>query len=262
MSLQEMLLDLTSLIGVDFTWKQPLDSPLQKETKDMTHRSEFCAITKSKKESFPKCVSDCSDSIHYASREEIRIRKICHAGGELICARIFSEDLYLGSLLIGPFTNSINTVKTGMPYFESAKIFKIFAIVEEVTPLIIEKVLVNLKLDQPPERHHKIAQVLTYIDKNYGKNITIEELALVCHLSGYRLMHLFKQEMKQTVFQYLIELRLKKACELLKATSLKINVIAGLAGFQSTNFFNSKFKQMIKMTPLAYREKYYIPVNP
>ena len=213
-------------------------------------------------EGMSKCIHDCSDSIHYANRQEIRIHKTCHAGGELIGVRIFSEGLYFGSLLIGPFTQTNESAKVGLPKFELEKMNKIIAIVGEVAPLIIEKFMVKIKLNQLPYIHPKIDKVIAFIDKNLGKNITIKDLAIECHLSGYRLMHLFKKEKKQRIFQYIIELRMKKACELLKATSLKVNVIASLVGFQSTNFFFFFFKQMIKMTPMAYREKNYIPSNP
>ena len=262
MNVQEILEDLTMLTGVDFTWKQPLDSQLQKAVGNMTHRSEFCLKIKSKKEGLLKCVHDCSDSIHYDNRQEISIRKTCHAGGDLISIRIFAEELYLGSILIGPFTQKKDSAKIGLPYFEKTKMNRIFAIAKEVTPLLIEKVIAKSKLNQSQKLHPKIIQVFAYIDKNFNKNITIDDLSLACHLSSFRLMHFFKAETNQTIFQYLIELRIKKACELLKATSLKINVIAELVGFQSTNFFNAKFKSIQKITPLAYREKYFMPSNP
>lgn len=262
MNIQEILNDLSSLTSVDFTWKQPLDSPLQNTIGNMTHRSEFCIKVKSKKDGLQKCVRDCSDSIHYDDPLSISTRKTCHAGGNLINFRIFSEELYLGSILIGPFTQKKDLVKLGLPYFDKTKMNRIFMIAKEVTPLLIEKAMEKSKLNQSQKLHPKIIQALAYIDKNFNKNITIEDLSLECHLSSYRLMHFFKEETNLTIFQYLINLRIKKACELLKATSLKINVIAELVGFQSTNFFNSKFKLMLKTTPLTYRKKYYIPPNP
>lgn len=262
MNIKEMLNDLSILTGIDFIWKQASDSPLQKTIGNMTHRSEFCQKIKSKREGLEKCVRDCSDSIHYDNVQEIIIRKTCHAGGDLICMRIFSEEIYLGSLLIGPFSQKKEHEKLGSPYFEKAKMNKIFSIIKEVTPLLIEKAKEKIKLNQTQELHPRIVQIKAYIEKNFNKNITVEDLSLECHLSGYRLMHIFKNETKQTIFQYLIDYRIKKACELLKATSLKINVIAGLVGFQSTNFFNSKFKLALKTTPQAYREKNHIPTNP
>ncbi len=262
MNIREMLFDLSSLTGLDFTWKQALGSPLQDAIRNMTHRSEFCIKTKSKKTGLTQCIHDCSDSIHYDNPHEIVIRKTCHAGGDLIYMRIFAEDLYLGSLLIGPFTHKKELEKLGLPYLKKIRLNQIFAITKEVIPLLIEKIMEKTKLNSSQELHPKIIQVLDYIGKHFNKNITIENLSSVCHLSNYRLMHFFKQQTNQTIFQYIIELRIKKACELLKATSLKINVIAGLVGFQSPNFFNTKFKSIIKTTPQAYREKNYIPPDP
>lgn len=262
MDFKEILNDLTMLTGVDFIWKQASDSHLQNAIGNMTHRSEFCNKVKNKKEGLEKCVHDCSDTIHYDNPHEIIVRKTCHAGGDLIYMRIYSEEMYLGSLLIGPFTQKKELAKIGMPYFEKSQINRIFAISKEITPMLIENVMVKIRLNKSQELHPKVIQLKTYIEKNFNKNISMEDLSLACHLSSYRLMHIFKKETNQTIFQYLIEFRIKKACELLKATSLKINIIAELVGFQSTNFFNLKFKSILKTTPQIYRDKNHIPSNP
>lgn len=262
MNLPEMINDISSLMGVDITWKQAKDSPLKNVIGDMTHRSEFCNKIKSKKVALSKCVYDCSEAIHYLNKEEILIRKTCHAGGQLICARIFSEGHYLGSLLMGPYTDIKENATLGLPYFEAKNMNKIFSIVAEITPLIIEKIKTKIKIESSPQRNPKIDQMISYMKKNFNRNITIDHLSLECHLSGFRLMHLFKNEVKQTIFQYLMDLRIKKACELLNSTTLKVNKIASLVGFQNSNFFNSKFKLKCKMTPLEYRRKHYIAPNP
>lgn len=262
MSLIKILQDLTELTKVDFTWKQPIDSPLQKEIGDMTHRSEFCNQIKLKNNGLSKCIYDCSDGIHYTNREELVIRKSCHAGAQLICRRIFLEGEYLGSLMIGPFAEKKEKNEFGVPYIDEDSLHKIFEIVTEITPLIIEKVMLKIRNGAVSKQNHKISKIIEYIDKNFSQNITIEKLSFECHLSGYRLMHLFKQEMKKTIFQYLMEYRINKSCEFLTATNLKVGEIAALVGFQSTNFFNTKFKLLKKNTPLEYRNKNYVSPNP
>lgn len=262
MSLIKILQDLTELVKVDFTWKQPIDSPLQNEIGDMTHRSEFCRQIKLKNEGISKCINDCSDGVHYANREELKIKKICHAGAQLIYKRIFFENEYLGSLMIGPYSVEKEKVILGVPYINEDNLLKIFEIISEITPLIIEKAMSNIKSSATSKQNQKISKAIFFIEKNFGQNITIEKLSLECHLSGYRLMHLFKQEVKKTIFQYLMEYRINKGCELLKATNLRVSEIAALVGFQSANFFNTKFKLLKKTTPLEYRKVNYVAPNP
>ena len=52
----------------------------------------------------------------------------------------------------------------------------------------------------------------------------------------------------------ILELRVKKACELLKNTSLKISEIAPMVGYETAANFSKVFKKMMNITPREYRD--------
>ena len=60
--------------------------------------------------------------------------------------------------------------------------------------------------------------------------------------------------MMNTPQQYLIEYKLKKACDLLRKSSYSVSEISSLSGFSSQSYFSKIFKKNINMTPLEYRD--------
>jgi transcriptional regulator GlxA family with amidase domain len=63
----------------------------------------------------------------------------------------------------------------------------------------------------------------------------------------------FKTAVGQTPLEYLQEVRMNAARELLKTSNLSINEIADKVGYQDTGYFSSLFKKIFSTTPNAYR---------
>lgn len=101
----------------------------------------------------------------------------------------------------------------------------------------------------------KVKQVLTYIDNNYARTITIEEIAEVCHYSKSHFMKFFKESMGMGFIQYLNEYRLEVASQMLLKTSDNILDIAERTGFDSLSYFNRMFKRKYGLTPGQYRRQ-------
>ena len=69
----------------------------------------------------------------------------------------------------------------------------------------------------------------------------------------------FKQRTNKTFFQFLIELRVEHACQLLSSKrELNINLISDLSGFNSISNFNKKFKKIKGVTPTKYQRSIFI----
>jgi AraC-like DNA-binding protein len=69
----------------------------------------------------------------------------------------------------------------------------------------------------------------------------------------------FKQRTNKTFFQFLIELRVEHACQLLGSKrELNINLISDLSGFNSISNFNKKFKKIKGVTPSKYQQSIFI----
>lgn len=93
--------------------------------------------------------------------------------------------------------------------------------------------------------------LINYIDKYYDNSLTIEKLAGEVHLSKYHLLHMFKKNVGISLHQYLIQVRVKKAEELITNQN-DLTVLALDTGFYDQSHFIRNFKKHVGMTPGNY----------
>ncbi|WP_127483744.1 AraC family transcriptional regulator [Paenibacillus ehimensis] len=103
-------------------------------------------------------------------------------------------------------------------------------------------------------------QAMNYLDKNYSNtNVQIHAIADFLGLHPNYLSTIFKQDIGVTPKEYLIQLRMKKACELLQQTSYPIHIISNSVGYADPLTFSRAFKTVTGMSPKAYRESSRLP---
>ena len=73
------------------------------------------------------------------------------------------------------------------------------------------------------------------------------------HLSSTYLNQLFKEEMGKTIRQYISEMRMKRAEELLSQTYEAVDEIATRCGYSNGNYFAKAFRENHDMSPTDYR---------
>ncbi|HIS57599.1 MAG: helix-turn-helix domain-containing protein [Lachnospiraceae bacterium] len=95
----------------------------------------------------------------------------------------------------------------------------------------------------------RLNTVLAYMEKNYTKSVTNRELADLVHLSEGRFNHIFKESIGSSPLNYLNEVRLKKAWNLLKQKELSVSEVAAIVGFQDLNNFSRQFKRSYGYPP-------------
>lgn len=96
--------------------------------------------------------------------------------------------------------------------------------------------------------------MLEYINNHYcDKNITLKMLSNEFNLNTTYICDLFKKIVNKTFSNYLTELRMTRACSLLKYSSLPIYEIAEQVGYE-TYYFNTIFKKTHLCTPTQYRK--------
>lgn len=93
-----------------------------------------------------------------------------------------------------------------------------------------------------------------FIDLNYTKSISVSDIAGHVFLSPGYFARAFREVMDISPMNYLVQLRVKKACELLEEDDLKISSIAIQVGFSSPQRFNAAFRKIMNMTPMEYRK--------
>ncbi len=102
----------------------------------------------------------------------------------------------------------------------------------------------------------KIHEALYYINQNFNRGITLNELAERFHISESRFRHLFKETIRMGFKEYITYLRLTESRKLLLTTDLNINDIAGNAGYTNINQFYKMFYKYVFMSPAEYRKHY------
>ena len=100
-----------------------------------------------------------------------------------------------------------------------------------------------------------ILRVVEYLHDNYNQDLTNEELINIANLSPYYFIRLFKKETGRTPQQYLVELKIDKAKELLSFSNYSVTEICFLCGFSEHSHFSRVFKKVTGQTPLNYRKK-------
>lgn len=127
--------------------------------------------------------------------------------------------------------------------------------VSEITVWFIDAVTVLLNETD----HHvvanysqKIQSVIDYIDKNYGKNDDINSLASRFHISSDYLRHLFKKETGENLGSYITRIKIEKAKLLLRTGLYKVNDVAKITGFNTTQYFGTVFRKYEGISPREF----------
>ncbi|OPJ64912.1 AraC family transcriptional regulator [Clostridium oryzae] len=103
-------------------------------------------------------------------------------------------------------------------------------------------------------RLERLEQVFSFVEKNFDKNITLEEISAVANYSVYHFTRFFKEATGMTFNQYVNNFRISKAAEYLISSNDSIIEIAFKSGFGSIKNFNRVFKDAKGCSPSDYRK--------
>lgn len=98
-----------------------------------------------------------------------------------------------------------------------------------------------------------IRAAIDYIDENYAEKLTLEDVASQIYLNKTYVSQLFKKELDVSFGDYLENVRIGKAKELLRTTAKSISQISEEVGYTSQSYFTKVFKKSAGMGPLRYR---------
>ncbi len=99
-----------------------------------------------------------------------------------------------------------------------------------------------------------IQKAARYIVENYRRDISLTEAAEYVNMSSTYFSKKFKEVTGFGFKEYLLNLRIKRASELLLETRLSVTEIAYEAGFNDSNYFGDVFKKNKGISPLGYRK--------
>ncbi|QHW30793.1 AraC family transcriptional regulator [Paenibacillus rhizovicinus] len=98
-----------------------------------------------------------------------------------------------------------------------------------------------------------IQAVRRHLHAKWNSEVTLEELSGMFNISKYYLVRTFKKHYETTPIQYHRQIRIDKAKQLLRYTTISIQHISDQLGFGSIHAFSRAFKMAEGMPPIAYR---------
>lgn len=124
-------------------------------------------------------------------------------------------------------------------------------IINLLTQIILEKnrSLYEGKEDIP----NYIFEIQSFLEENYSCKITLDTISRKFLINKYQMAKEFKKYVGSSVIDYLIEIRIKKAKDLLKYSHSNVSEIANIIGVENVTHFINLFKSRSGVTPLRYR---------
>ncbi|UTF61136.1 GlxA family transcriptional regulator [Gilvimarinus sp. DA14] len=104
-----------------------------------------------------------------------------------------------------------------------------------------------------PHPDEQIVQVQSWLRQSYAQNLKMSQVAQHFDMSTRTLNRRFKEATGTTPLDYLRQVRINTAQELLKTSNLSIAEIAAQVGYMDTAYFTERFKEQLDITPSDYR---------
>ena len=104
-------------------------------------------------------------------------------------------------------------------------------------------------------RDFYVQEAVSYMEQNYQRELTVEEIANACQLNRSYFSKLFKQKKGCPPQEFLIRLRLAKAADLMRSTKISIGDISVSCGYPNQLHFSRAFKQRYGVSPREWRNR-------
>jgi AraC-like DNA-binding protein len=102
---------------------------------------------------------------------------------------------------------------------------------------------------------NEVERAAHFFNENYNRNISIKKYASEHHISECWFNRTFKQVIKLTPMQYIIQIRITNAINLLESTRFNIIQIANAVGYDDAYYFSRLFRKHTGVSPTEYRKR-------
>ena len=134
---------------------------------------------------------------------------------------------------------------------------KVIESVEMTKAYLIEEFTAALQArDRASNDHYGsvIRDAKEYIRANFSQSdLSLNRIAVHIGVSPSYFSSIFKQETGQSFVEYLTQVRMERACELLKCTSYRTSEIGEQVGYNDSHYFSSAFKKAMGQSPKEYK---------
>lgn len=101
----------------------------------------------------------------------------------------------------------------------------------------------------------RLRRIMDYIHAHYAEHITLDDIAAQINICRSECCRFFKRRMKISLFDYLLDYRIRQSLSLLSDTALSITEISEKTGFSTPAYYAKVFRERIHMSPGTYRKQ-------
>lgn len=100
-----------------------------------------------------------------------------------------------------------------------------------------------------------VEEALKYIESDYTRAVSVQDIAAFLNIDRSYLHRLFKEATGLSVKHYLLNYRIKRACDLLANTDYPVSAIARSVGYEDSLYFSRLFREKKLCSPSEYRRR-------
>lgn len=118
----------------------------------------------------------------------------------------------------------------------------------------IEAITLGIKAARSDRYNHLISIAKDYIDSNFRRDISLEEVSRATGLSPQYFSRFFKEQTGENFIDYLTRVRITEAKRLLKEEKLSVKEVCYQVGYNDPNYFSKIFKKVTGFSPSEFKE--------
>ncbi len=120
---------------------------------------------------------------------------------------------------------------------------------------LADKIVQNYGAASALDIRREIVSTQNYINQNYSRDLSVEMLASLVYLTPDYLSRLFKKSTGKSLSQYIRQVRMEQASELLRTTRRKVIDIGTSVGYANYSYFCQSFREYFGRSPEKYRQE-------
>ncbi len=169
-------------------------------------------------------------------------------GSEPFCLQLSDDNAKNVKHLMWLIAHEYNHFTVGSEFIIKYAMIDLLIIITRIYEYSIKKVAPTVT------KNDEIDRLMKYMRSNFGYKLTLDFLAEQVHLSKEYLSRYFKRYTGKTILEFLTEIRISKAKEMLLTSSHSIEDIGTYCGYPSVSNFQKTFKKVTGFSPSRYRK--------
>jgi len=150
-----------------------------------------------------------------------------------------------------PNTSIEGSIRFIAGFLNKANINEIYSYMKNMINIIC----IDILKSNDEQKDNIMNEVIKYLEQNYTKSITLEDVAKRVNFSPSYFSSLFHKKTSKCLIAYLTEIRMKKAKELITSTNYTLKEIALSVGYSNPNYFSRLFKKIFGLPPSSFGAK-------